>query len=879
MSTNAVHSNGIDLPKHRRHSTFDPVTFSSETDLNRKYIYQYAATSTSLDVESHLGGPTIGLPQKHKKPRFRRPADQADQDPEALGESSESGEDSYESASSMSDEGLPPKLPWETKKRKRTEVNTLSPLAGSFDNPLSDGDTYATATDCRSELQTQTLMAQLLGQSPLTNKSGANIASGGNVSVVGDAIDGDQLSINNTGRLPSMEVLFQLSKLDLIYTAQLVSEQAVTCMPHVVRSLDQSAVDQKQWSAIGAAAVLLAENTLKEVMPSAERCDVVRLALVREPPSRTAAAPSKLRPGQPRPPQRSEGASLGPDIIPMAAPYTRVKRSQETYEMLPPALDFWQPLSLAPSNGPKDVRAFAVFPLNEDLQKLVEAFLRDVGTVYETCRLGSHVSTRNVQGNNELDDYEDGLAPVELGGEETVDAALSAYCSTCVELGTFLASIGRAETDRTIVIYLVDPFSVTTKASQYLCACFWQLYKAYRDNTPRLPRNQARSDIVLQIVPIELIASKESLITLNAQQLEAMAKEVHDRCPPSRPSGAEVTSELPNFAAPFVELASPPPKRVGFQLTADPPRDLLHEGSVLHLAYATSADGQWIVAAWTDNTGRYHSSVSFCLRGKSFVEVAEDVWERTRDIMIAREVTWRVFIITAEELDNSTLACWRALIEQPRRQAFSVTLLFAELDPGVGLTPPDLSSDDTSNSHATLGAGFLTPATTPQGTTVTVSPDTGGYNAPPTPAPSETAIALVENDPDALLIDLSDESWGVLYSPALFAMFPSCGIAHGALFKRGPVGLETGSDPITRAQLPCMLVSLTWTIQVRPNGQVDEGNVKQAEVMLRDVLKLYRNLTVLTKARGLHDGEDSSAVPVHLATALKGAAGLDRLLF
>jgi len=88
-----------------------------------------------------------------------------------------------------------------------------------------------------------------------------------------------------------------------------------------------------------------------------------------------------------------------------------------------------------------------------------------------------------------------------------------------------------------------------------------------------------------------------------------------------------------------------------------------------------------------------------------------------------------------------------------------------------------------------------------------------------------------------------------------------------------------------REHLPCVHLKLLWTVQVRPNGAVDDGHVKQAEITLRDVLKMYRNLSVLTEARGLDCRCGTSGLamrtgmmPVHLAVAVNAVALLDGFL-
>lgn len=854
--------------RHRRKSMFDPVAFRDGLDLGRKFSPQYGPDVSSARSDHYPGqrAVDISLPPKYKKPHFQRPPRDEYHDTEVDGAESESEEDSYESASSVSDDDLPPKVPWATKKRKRADVVNLLEEAGTL---LQDGhDLLDGQKDSVSEQRMNATLDHILGAGRPVESSAPSQRR--------DFVSG--LSGEVEDDLPAVDKSQDFTKLDLVYTAQLVSDQAASSIPDILQA--QGAFAKGTKISCGTAAVLRkhVEHTIEQLLPGVNACGIFKLALVREPPSRALSTPASARPGQPRPlpPHRSESVSLGPEIMSILPPHVRVRRGNETYEMLPPALNFWETLSLAPSNGPKDIRAFCVFPFNEHVKRLMEEFMVDVGSAYEGSKLGSHVHARHDSAEHEVDDFEDGLAPVELGEEETLEGALRAYSATCMELGTFLAGVAHLKPETTMVVYVVDPFQ-QNRVTHHLCACFWQLYKAYRDNAPKGHRNQPRSDIVLQLLPIELMASPDTLVTLDSKQLGAIAKEVYDRCPPSQASNdRNGSSALPNFAAPFVELTSPPPKKINFQLAGEPPSDLLHEGSSLHLAYALSADGLWMVVSWVNATGRYQSTASFCLRGKSFAEVAGDVWERTREIVAARDVTWRIFMVADADVDESVKKCWRTLIGRPRKQPFSVTLLSARMDPELKLRPPTSADDAGPNGLGPPGQGFLTPGSTPQGMTMTVSPDVSGYNAPPTPAPSDMATATADSDSEAHLVDLTDESWGVLFSPSFSGASSTNALAIGALFKRGEAGLESGMPD---AHLPCLALNVLWTVQVRPNGNVDEGNVKQAEMTVREVLKMYRGLSVLTRARGLggHDGS-ASVAPVHLVTASRGAAAVHGLL-
>lgn len=856
----------------RRISAFDPVKFKDGLDIGGKYSAAFGPSVNDWHSQvTQLPEADINLPPRSKKPRMRHPSDQ---DSEVPNDESESEEDSYESASSISDDNMPPKLPWENRKRKRSELDA-NMASGDFQIIWQQATVEESSLSLNEE-ETEALLEQLLSLDAAEDP--AHTAQ--MTLIHEDPHEDDATATVAIEKLPSVGDLEDLKKLDLVYIAQLISAQAVSCLGNIIESLKLTC---ERHSTVGPTIFALqsfVEQLCGHLLPETISCDISRLALNREPNGRTKPSLAPARHGQPRPPQRSETSSAGPDITIVPPPFVRVQRGNDIYEMLPPALEFWETLSLAPSNGTKHIRAFCVCPFNYDLLRLVNGFMSELGAAYESCKLGVFAHSRNVNENNELDDYEDGLAPVELAvdSDRSIEAALQAYDAACADLGTFLSSIGHLENerDRTFVIFLVNPFAYEPRAGQHLCASFWKLYKAYCDNIPKASRNHPRSDIVLQMLPIELIASADTLVCLSAGQLGTLAKEIYDRCPPSSAREPDVNSALPNYAAPFVELAIPPPKRIGFQLTAEPSGDLLYEASPLHVAYATSEDGQWVTIAWTDSSGRYQSNVSLCMRGKSFAELAEDIWQRTRDIMAARDVSWRVFLITAQDFDIAISHCWRKIIERPRKHPYSVTLLSADLQPDLKLTLPAAAE----GGNAVSAGGFLTPAGTPQASGSTASPETSSHNIPPTPAPSEPPITFTpEHEPEAHLVDLTDDTLVVLFSQSYSSVATSGEIiplANGALIKRDDVGI--GAAPV-RLHLPCLALSLLWTVQVRPNGVVDEGNVKQGEMTLKDVLRMYRNLTVLTRAKGLHLDERNCAVmPVHLVSALKGAKSLNGYL-
>ena len=871
IPASAVSAEATQPPVNRRNSDYGPIAFNENLDLASKYAQSRQvdfAQSAVLDAK-----PNIALPQKRKQTRSK-PA--LDPDSGVTDLDSSSDDDSDASSTSMSQgEDLPPRLPWDTKKRKRSSwYEQAAPTANASHSlwPVDDvGDAAGT------EFDTGTMSDML--HTLLDNR----------ISISDETLSPANNSTSALATLPPLEDSFELSKMDLIYVAQIVAEQAVSSIPGILESFTHTSHPDTSGTLASALEALMVSTT-ERMLPAVDDCDISTLALVKELPQRPTMNPGKApQTSQPRPLQREASMQSGPDYFALPTPFIRVQRGTETWEMLPTALSFWSALGLGPANGAKDVAPVVVKPGNQDLVDLVKDFVRDLGGMYESRKLGSFAKTQDIdKALNGVDAYGNGCVIASADEESTsVMTALKSFAEVCEDIGESLASVGHLDPERTIAILMVDPFE-DEAVQPYLSACFWKLCQAYRQHTPKAHLRSPRSDLVLQILPVSLIASPDRLIILDAQQMGCLATEIYDRCPPSSKAAMamDTPAALPILAAQAVELASVPPRKIAFQLASDPPTDLLNEYSILHLAYAVSAEKQWMSASWTDNTGKYQMAVSGSVRGKCFAVVAADFWERTLDIISARDVTWRVFIATDTEIDKSYAKCWRSIVaSKPRRQALHVTLISVETETSLQLTPP--SALETSNTPGTSGQ-FLTPGSTPQGT-MTVSPDASGQAAPLTPAPADTATNPGENDPDAHLIDITDESWAMLLSPTFTSASDEAtsnpatrtnnatpAIARGILFRRG-----AGHASTPPAKLESLGVNIHWDIRIRPHGTVDEGQPKQAEGTMREVLRMYRHLGLLGRARNLHvpnknvgAGNVSQMLPVHIASASRAAEAL-----
>jgi mediator of RNA polymerase II transcription subunit 13 len=307
--------------------------------------------------------------------------------------------------------------------------------------------------------------------------------------------------------------------------------------------------------------------------------------------------------------------------------------------------------------------AFCIYPSNDDLQDQVSLFLDALGSTYESSRLGSHIRL------TQLGRFSRGLVPVPFPDRSTFQDAVRSIRQMCVELGKILRStnwqaakssgpeeFSHIDIDN-LVIYMVNPFG-TGRGISELSSAFWMLYQIYVVQAPN-PHGlqQDKPDIVLQILPIEHIALSSTVVIPEPIFLQKLAREVYDRCPPAKAETAPSALKISSGSS--IQLEQTPHKSIQFKLVADPPSDIMHENSHFHLGYAKSANGEWITAAWTDNAGRYQATVSYCTLGRTFFEVAREIWQTSLEVMLGRRVLWRFCIakvgtMEREELDGKS---------------------------------------------------------------------------------------------------------------------------------------------------------------------------------------------------------------------------------
>ncbi len=326
---------------------------------------------------------------------------------------------------------------------------------------------------------------------------------------------------------------------------------------------------------------------------------------------------------------------------------------------------------------------------------------------------------------------------------------------------------------------MVNPFNGPS-ALWELCSAFWALFQAYGQGPLGRPDQPQKPDLVLQIVPIQYLASFDIPVILDPGTYVNLAREVYDRCPPSVPSGDK--SPLSIYTAPAFQLEEALPRGVPFKLVSEPPPDLLRENGYMHLGYSLSLDGTWITAAWTDSCGKSQAVVSYHLGTRVFGEIAKEMWQTTIEILQSRRVHWRVCVAKAGAMDREEFETWAFLISCPTHLNLFITLLTVDTNPPYKFTPTANTSSNATGQPS---------APSPDAASQTgVSPDaTVGLTPAATPSADSSNNVDPSTDAEARLVDVTDETWGIILAHRLHNSHStnqfSPALISGLLVKRG----------------------------------------------------------------------------------------------
>lgn len=559
--------------------------------------------------------------------------------------------------------------------------------------------------------------------------------------------------------------------------------------------------------------------------------------------------PSRL---QPRPLGAEQLRPSNPFQVPV--PRLEMRRYESKLSVLPSALTFWESLGLGPSNGAKNINAVCIYPDLEGVSDDISCFLDKMQGAYESLKLGSFDRMSASL------DMPGGLLSYQLENLSQVSNAAISILSTSLlggltTLSDILSHLTVKETN--FVVFFVYPRDIPGAVVES-CNAFHQLFERYK-KLLLSGRKQVENDLVLQLIPMDFVASATSLPAPTPLDYAKLAVETYDRC----------TLFGGPMPAPAIMLEQTIPRMIDFKLSTTPSASLLHENTCLHVAYAQSIDDRWITAAWTNNRGSQQMTASYCLgrKGKAictpFGDVALEIWETTRELVSTWKVHWRIIVTKCGVMEQSEVELWSSLAQVESTATVSLTLMTADTDPSLQLLPPEVKVPGSAST-----VFYTTPVSTPQASML--SPEQSGN--PPTPSVRDATSAPTpggpnepspDSDADATLTDITDQTWGAILahrlnnSTTLAELNPA--IVSGYLVKKSGAKVE---DP------PAVM---------EVNIVHNEGNPRAYETLLREMLTYFRGLGTLARARGITDKE-TDVRPWHIAAAENGVRALYMLM-
>lgn len=547
-------------------------------------------------------------------------------------------------------------------------------------------------------------------------------------------------------------------------------------------------------------------------------------------------------------PARPGGNPRGPipDAIrpnnpfPIPPPQLELRRSDSKLSLLPAAVPFWENLGLGPSTGTKDVISICLHPNWEGVSANASIFLDQMRSIYESSRFGSHERPVCKELPTGLVSY-------------PPDLPLASLCNITGRLGKLLSSLN--VDGKNFVVYFICPSEDTLV---HACSAFRHLFNTYRKDMLE-KRKQTVNELVLQLIPLDFVASPISFSVAQPSEDFRLAMEVYDRCMDFNSSSS----------TPAIMLEQPLPRSIDFKLNATPSASVLQENTCLHVAYAQSIDDRWITAAWTDNKGTQQMTASYCLSRKNepisrpFSDIAHEIWETTLDYISSKRIHWRLMIARVGVMDPSELDFWTSLASTESNAQVSLTLITVQTNPSLRLLPIPATLSQNGPSPNSV----ITPVSTPQASQPTIlSPDnasTPSQSAPTAGTPIDTPT---EPDPSARLLDATDQSWGAILSHRLnnsnSLLETNLALISGYLIKRG--GTNADDAPVV------LEVNIVFS-EVVGNPRTFHEN------LLREVLGYYRGLGTVARIRGVVDAVKDIR-PWHVAVVEKAVKALYMLM-
>ena len=325
-----------------------------------------------------------------------------------------------------------------------------------------------------------------------------------------------------------------------------------------------------------------------------------------------------------------------PSVFELNCPNARVQRLGTSMDMSASATRLWEELSLEPAHKGKNVVSYCLYPGDLDIHDNVKMFLQMIKDAYQSSNLGSFDF---VLGSKTGTQILPALGTERQGAPEYLTRRMREKC----EHVGHLVGHRRLQGGST-AIYMTNFYGQSF--IPMLCAGFLALFDGY-NSVVKQQRLESPNDILLQIIPGNLVYSTSSIPIHSVLDYRKLAFETYDRCGANRQDDHFIPQYI---SAPAIRLARAIPRKIDLRLTTDSNMPLLQSDNCVHLSYAWSPGDYWLTASWTDNLGLLSWNAAYCFADtaahmwRSFSDVAKEIWEITCDMMQQRNGPWKLLL-------------------------------------------------------------------------------------------------------------------------------------------------------------------------------------------------------------------------------------------
>ncbi|KAJ7647889.1 mediator complex subunit 13 C-terminal-domain-containing protein [Roridomyces roridus] len=585
-------------------------------------------------------------------------------------------------------------------------------------------------------------------------------------------------------------------------------------------------------------------------------------------------------------------------------PMISVGKADAVVQILPTALRFWEKLGLTPRGGRKNATVFVLF--DDDgggvRQPLAENWLAKIAAVYGSKHLGTLTP-----GSHGMC-VKDGVFPLRF--DSTFRKNLASFVA------------GLARSDSNLIFYVVTPLSTMSLASPLLRQVFSSVKKALKSHD--------ETQMLFHFVPEALVVCPTGINpAVQLADLEAACHATYDRIlqPVDRVMARRFFEHgepvRRYFQDPAYALARPLHTTVKYVKRTKAPLDVTDAGTLLHVGYALSACGKWILAACVDERGEAHELAVWLTQthmqpvGVDGEEqegepetltheeyAARKVWEFACQFAQRVNVAWRIVISKLGAISVADLDAWTYFLAKAFPASslpdLHVALLSVEPDAPWTFLPTDVHPK--------------TPTPTPAAPAGASTPLPGNSKLHPSlPSKPVSRAPSSSTKPSSFYVDISSTTYAFFPTRHLPIAFPpvpaDLGLTMPLVPESAPIPPTSATSPMSESASPQSSIHGTTApdyyphpLAIRPRTSALLVRVPAASVastpsilqigmlaafpsdfdaaadegLMKDITRSFHSLSVLASARWRLAQAVDPILPFHLAAVEAMRSALER---